>query len=186
MLWTLGRDNATPFSRWIGKIDDRFGCPLNATLTCGVICTLLGAIYVGSTTAFSAFVGSFIVLGSASYVAFILPNLLSRRRHIVPGPFTMPSYIFYPVASIACSYMIVFIVIYCFPYAVPFDEKSMNYSCLIVGGLSIFVAAWWFWVKDRGYVGPGPMIQEVERRLSAGVNAVAGVGSISTGRKASI
>lgn len=168
MLWTLGRDNATPFSKWIGKIDKRFQNPWNATLACGVINSVLGAIYVGSTTAFSAFVGSFIVLGSASYLAFILPNILTRRRHVIKGPFTMPDPVFYAVAGTASAYMCAFIVIYCFPYAVPFTAASMNYSCLITGGLSIFVAAWWFYIKDRGYIGPAGMIEEVERRLSVG------------------
>lgn len=166
MLWTLGRDNATPFSHWVGHIDRRFQNPLNATLACGFINTVLGCIYVGSTTAFNAFVGSFIVLSSASYLAFILPNILTRRRHVVAGPFTMPDPVFYVIATLACAYMCIFIVIYCFPYAVPFDAQSMNYSCLIVGGLSIFVAGWWFWIRNGGYVGPKAMIEEVERRLS--------------------
>lgn len=76
--------------------------------------------------------------------------------------------------------MFVFIIIYCFPYAVPFDEKSMNYSCLIVGGLSVFVAGWWFWIRNKGYEGPRKMIEEVERRLSVGEEGVvAGAGRIS-------
>ncbi|KAF2707246.1 amino acid transporter [Pleomassaria siparia CBS 279.74] len=167
MLWTLGRDEATPFSQWIGHIDKRFENPLNATLVCGIINTVLGCIYVGSTSAFAAFVGSFIVLSSASYLAFILPNLFSRRRHVAPGPFSMPDYIFYPIAGIACTYMSVFIVIYCFPYTVPFTAQTMNYSSLIVGGLSIFVACWWLWIKDKGYTGPKALEVEI-RRASIG------------------
>lgn len=155
MLWTLGRDGATPFSGWIGHIHKRFQNPLNATLACGLINTVLGAIYVGNSTAFSAFIGSFIILASASYLAFIVPNMLTRRRHVAPGPFTMSDPVFYTVAGLATAYMIVFIVIYCFPYAVPFNAQSMNYSSLITGGLTIFVACWWFYVKDKGYVGPG-------------------------------
>lgn len=162
MLWTLGRDKATPFSSWIGHVDKRFQNPWNATLACGIINTILGAIYVGSTTAFSAFIGSFLILGSLSYLAFILPNILTRRRHVTPGPFTMSNPVYYTVAGLACAYMIVFNVIYCFPYAKPFDAVSMNYSSLITGGLTIFVAGWWFWIKDKGYVGPGNVILDGE------------------------
>jgi choline transport protein len=177
MLWTLGRDNATPFSNWIGHIDKRFECPVNATLICGIINTILGCIYIGSLTAFSAFVGSFIVLSSASYLAFILPNIITRRKHITPGPFTMPDWIFYPIAGTACAYMCVFIVIYCFPYGVPFTAQTMNYSSLIVGGLSIFVAGWWFYIKDKGYTGPKELEEEV-RRLSI----VEGIGRVSVSK----
>jgi amino acid transporter len=160
MLWTMGRDNATPFSNWVGRIDERFENPWNATLACGIVNTILGAIYVGSTTAFSAFIGSMVVLSTASYLAFIIPNLLTRRRHVTPGPFSIPDRIYYVIASIACAYMVVFIVIYCFPYAVPFTPQSMNYSSVITGGLTILVAGWWFWIKDRGYVGPGLVVLE--------------------------
>jgi hypothetical protein len=175
MLWTLGRDNATPFSNWIGHIDKRFQNPLNATLAVGIINTVLGAIYVGSTTAFAAFVGSFIVMGSASYLAFIVPNIITRRRHVTPGPFTMPDPVYYTIAGLASAYMTVFIVIYCFPYAVPFTAQSMNYSSLIVGGLTIFVAGWWFWISPRGYVGPKAMLEEAERRLSVSDGTAHGV-----------
>jgi amino acid transporter len=167
MLWTMGRDKASPFSNWIGHIDERYHNPLNATLVCGIVNTVMGAIYVGSTTAFSAFIGSFIVLGAASYLGFIVPNLVTRRRNVAPGPFSMPDPVYYVVAGLACAYMLVFIVIYCFPYAKPFDAASMNYSSLITGGLTIFVGAWWFWIKDKGYVGPGAIILEgTERPLT--------------------
>ncbi|KAH7138526.1 amino acid/polyamine transporter I [Dendryphion nanum] len=166
MLWTLGRDDATPFSKWVGHIDKRFQNPLNATLVCGCINTLLGCIYVGNTTAFSAFVGSFIVLSTASFLAFLVPHIITRRRHVAPGPFRMPDVVFYPVAILACGYMMVFIVIYFFPYAVPFTAASMNYSCLIVGGLSLFVAGWWFYIRGRGYIGPHGVVEDAVRSAS--------------------
>jgi len=90
MLWTLGRDRATPFSAWVGKVNHTWGNPLNATLTCAILNTIIGAVYVGSTTAFSAFVGSFIVLASLSYLAFIIPNIFSRRGTSRPARSVCP------------------------------------------------------------------------------------------------
>lgn len=117
MLWTLARDRATPFSNTIGTISPRFGNPFAATVVCGCICTILGVIYIGSAVAFNAFVGSFVVLSSASYLAAILPHLLGRRRNVIPGPFWMPNAIAYLITAVACAYMMVFIVIFCFPYS---------------------------------------------------------------------
>ena len=174
MLWTLGRDNATPFSKWVGAVHAKQQNPLNATLACAVANSILGAIYVGNSTAFAAFVGSFIVMSSCSYLAFILPNILSRRSRVIKGPFTMPAPVFYTVASIACAYMLVWIVIYCFPYAVPFDATTMNYSCVIVGGLTIFQGLWYRVIRARGYEGPRVMLEEVERRLAGGEVVIAG------------
>lgn len=90
----------------------------------------------------------------------------------------MPAAVFYPVAIVACGYMSVWIVIYCFPYAVPFDATTMNYSCVIVGGLTIFQGVWYVVIRKRGYEGPRVMIEEVERRLAGGEAVIAGNGSI--------
>lgn len=167
-LWVLGRDDATPFSEWIGKIDNKHQNPFNATLICGCVNTVLGCVYIGSSTAFSAFVGSFIILASMSYLAFIIPNIASRRVYIQPGPFRMPNPVFYIIAGLASTYMCVWSVIYCFPYALPFDAKSMNYSCLMVGGLTIITGAWYLWIRRRGYEGPRGKLTEAEKWLADG------------------
>jgi choline transport protein len=174
MLWTLGRDGATPFSSWVGSVNRVWGSPLNATLACAILNTIIGAVYVGSTTAFSAFVGSFIVLASLSYLAFIIPNILTRRRHVIKGPFRMPDPVFYTVASVASAYMCVWIVIYCFPFAVPFTAQTMNYTSAMTGGCTILLAGWYLWIRERGYVGPRALVEEAERRLARGESVVVG------------
>lgn len=167
MLWTLARDGATPFPSWIGRIDKRFKNPFNATLTCGIIIIVLSCIYEGSTTAFAAFVGSFVIFSTMSYLAAIMPHILSARRYIVPGPFWMPSSIAYVVEGLSCAYIIVFVVIYCFPFAMPVSAQNMNYASLIFGGLTIIVAGWWAWIGSRGYKGPQALIQEVHHRAES-------------------
>lgn len=153
VFWTLARDNATPFSPFFGRINKRQKNPFNSIVLCGVICTILGCIYVGSQTAFNAFVGSFVVLSSLSYLAAILPHLLSRRANVIPGWFWMKGFTGFAVNGVACLYIIVFIVIFCFPFAMPVDAATMNYTCLITGGLTIFVGIFWFW-RQKEYVGP--------------------------------
>ena len=153
VFWTLARDNATPFSGFFGRISQSHRNPFNSIVLCGTISTILGCIYVGNSTAFSAFVGSFVVLSTLSYLAAIRPHFLSRRKNVTPGWFWMRGPIGFIVNGISCLYIIVFIVIFCFPFAMPVDAKTMNYDSLITGGLSIFVAAFWFW-RQRDYVGP--------------------------------
>lgn len=79
MLWAPARDDATPFSKFTGCISPTHKNPFDATLACGVVCTVLGCIYVGS----------FVVLSTLSYLAAILPHVLSRRTCVIPGPFWM-------------------------------------------------------------------------------------------------
>jgi hypothetical protein len=54
----------------------------------------------------------------------------------------------------------------------------MNYSSVIVGGLTIFQGLWYRVIRARGYEGPRVMVEEVERRLAGGEAVVAGNGKI--------
>jgi len=71
----------------------------------------------------------------------------------------MPGAWGYIVTGIASAYIIVFNVIYCFPYAMPVDAATMNYSCLMSGALTIFVSIWYLWKRDHGYVGPHVLLE---------------------------
>ncbi|KAF2153141.1 amino acid transporter [Myriangium duriaei CBS 260.36] len=165
MLYTLGRDGATPFSNWVGQVHPRYHNPFNSTLVVGVIITILAAIQVGNSTAFAAFVGSFVVLSTASYFAVIFPYLLTRRRHVRPGPFHLPNIFVYPAMVISCLYIMVTIVIFCFPTVYPFDAVSMNYTCVIFSGITVFMGILWFVKHTRGYEGP---TEAVLREMHAG------------------
>lgn len=181
-LWTLGRDDATPFPSFVGAVHPKHKNPFNSTLITGCITTVLGCIYVGSSTAFNAFVGSFVVLSTLSYLAAILPFILTRRfqpqthsssnsdviigNGMRPGPYTMPNAVGYAVNIISCMYIIVFVVIYCFPFAVPFNAVSMNYASLITGGISIFVGVWWLFRGGR-YIGPKALVHHEGEHVPA-------------------
>ena len=153
MLWTLARDGATPGRKTVGAISPKFKNPFVATLVCGIVSCVMGGIYVGSTAAFNAFIGAFVILSTASFLAALVPHLLSKRSNIKPGVFWMKGWIGFAVNIIACVYMAVFMVIYCFPYTMPVDAEGMNYASLVTGGLSIFVGIWWF-IGQKNYVGP--------------------------------
>lgn len=161
MFWTLARDDATPFSHFFSKVSKTYRNPFNSIVFCAVIVTVLGLIYLGSSTAFSAFVGSFAILGFLSYICAILPHILNFRRGIEPGPFWMGKWLGLFVNAIACAFIMAFTVIFCFPFALPVDAKSMNYACLISGGLTVFVAAWWI-VRRKTYQGPKYVSLEAE------------------------
>ena len=173
MLWTLARDDATPFSKIIGRVSPTFRNPFNATLACGCCCTVLGCVYIGSATAFSAFVGVFTILTTMSYLAAILPHMIGRRQYVVPGPFWMPAPIAYTVMGIASAYIIVFNVIYCFPFALPVNAQTMNYSCLMAGGITILVSLWYLWKRNHGYIGPR-VVLDGNNEIRKGSVALAG------------
>lgn len=168
-LWALARDGATPFPKILAKVDEKKGMPVNATLATALLVTILGAIYVGSTTAFNAFVGAFVVMSSSSYLTAILPNLLTGRKNItVWGSFHMKGAIGFIINGIACAYMIVWFVIYCFPYFLPTSAASMNYASVIWGGFTILIALWWFVAARKDYVGP-PIVTDGGKVVEADI-----------------
>ncbi|KAI7611705.1 hypothetical protein KC343_g11472, partial [Hortaea werneckii] len=65
------------------------------------------------------------------------------------------------VNTVAVLFILAFTVIFCFPFALPVDAASMNYTCLIVGGFTILVAALWAFIQ-KGYVGPQYVPLEAE------------------------
>jgi amino acid transporter len=152
-IYTLGRDGATPFARQIGAVSSKWHSPLSATLACGIFVACTGAIYVGSLTAFNAFIGSFVLLTTLSYLLAILPHLLTGRKSIRPGPFWMGKY-GYLLNTIACAYIVVSFVIYSFPYSLPTNAESMNYTVVITCGMTVLVGAWWVIHGRKNFKGP--------------------------------
>ncbi|CAG9984574.1 unnamed protein product [Clonostachys byssicola] len=143
-LWTLARVNATPFAKTLGKVSASRHMPVAATVTGTVVVSLIGVIYLFSTSAFNSFVASFILLSSSSYIAAAVPYLLQRwNGKFVPGPFFIRGALGYAVHIFACAYMVVWFVIYCFPYSLPTDAESMNYTSLIWGGTTALTGLWW-------------------------------------------
>ena len=160
VFWGLARDNATPFNQVFGRVNYKTHNPANSIVFCAAFCIILGCIYLGSDTAFSAFVGSFVVLSSQSYLLAILPHLLSGRSNVKPGWFWMRGPVGYIVNSVACLYIIVFTVIFCFPATPSVTAETMNWTCLMTGGLVIAVCPIWFWKRGE-YRGP-PILSEIE------------------------
>ncbi|CAK7223856.1 hypothetical protein SEUCBS140593_005374 [Sporothrix eucalyptigena] len=152
-IYALGRDGATPFASKIGSVSERWKSPLWATFACGIFMTVIGAIYVGSLTAFDAFIDSFAVLSTLSYLLAILPHMLTGRKTMKPGPFWMGRW-GWVVNAIACMYIVVSCIIYSFPYSLPTSAASMNYTVVITSGLSVLVGVWWLVHGKRHYEAP--------------------------------
>ena len=93
---------------------------------------------------------------------------------MISGWFQMNNIVGYTVNIISCLYIIVFVVIYCFPYSIPFNAASMNYSCLIAGALSIASGIWWL-IKGGDYKGPQAGIYGQSEVDSDGRNVLNGI-----------
>ncbi|KAJ5852198.1 Amino acid/polyamine transporter I [Penicillium soppii] len=176
MWWSLARDNATPFSNYFAQVHPTLNCPVRATVAMSAMVTIIGCIYIGSTTAFQALISSFIVLSTLSYFGAILPHVLTGRRNIVPGPFYMGKSLGMVVNILSLVYILVTVTFFCFPFVMPATVQNMNYTSVITVGLMALTALWWF-VRGRSeYRGPHYNF-ETAQKLVSGVAAKEGGGS---------
>ena len=172
--WTLARDNATPFSHFFSRVDEKLSCPIPATLLCAILCTGLGAIPLGSKTAFLDLAGSFIILTTTSYALAIGPHLFTKRKNVPPGPFWLGR--FGVLINAAAVILIIFFnIMFCFreftllfvvfkgcllnyslnlAYGIPTDVTTMNYNSVILVGILVLTAFWWLIHGFRKYPGP--------------------------------
>lgn len=58
LTWSFARDDALFGSRWLGKINEKQQVPIAALLFNFVIMFIIGCIYLGSTSAFNAFIST--------------------------------------------------------------------------------------------------------------------------------
>ncbi|KAJ3809024.1 choline transport protein [Lentinula lateritia] len=157
--WALARDDATPFSGFFSAVSVDLSCPIRSTVFCFILCLGFGAIQLGSSTAFSDLVGSFVILTTTSYLLAIFPHLLSRLSAAGPnigeGPFWMGPICGPVINTLAVSLILLTNTVYCFPYFLPVDKASeMNYNSAILAGLGILTVLWWFVHGREKYSGP--------------------------------
>ncbi|EJT68790.1 hypothetical protein GGTG_13641 [Gaeumannomyces tritici R3-111a-1] len=153
LYWSLARDNAVPLSGVFGHVNENLSCPVAATLFVAVVATGLGAIPLGSSTAFLSLTGSFIILTTVSYAIPFLANLMSGRRNFPPGPFHLGR-LGVPINITAVIFITLFDILYCFPYLVPTTAESMNYSSVILVGTVMVTGIWWLIHARENYPGP--------------------------------
>jgi choline transport protein len=111
--WSLARDKATPFPNFFSSVNEDLSCPIPATLLCAGVSLCLGAIPLGSDTAFTVLAGSFIILTSTSYALAIAPNLFTGRKYMPKGPFHLGS-AGYAINAAAVILIVFFDIMYCF------------------------------------------------------------------------
>jgi hypothetical protein len=175
--WALAREDVLPCSSLLVRLNKRTNAPFNVVLLAGFLTTALGFLYLVSATAFNALTGSFVVFSSLSYLAALVPHVLSNRQYIKstriqtttsnphaasqtapPGVsytrafFRLPDHLGLVICTAACIYLAAFAVIFCFPPTTPvIGASSMNFTPVIVGGWTLVAAGYggFRWYRAR-------------------------------------
>lgn len=152
----MARDNALVGSSWLSRIHPRLGVPVWALIANSFVIFVIGCVYLGSTTAFNAMIGTGLILQQISY-AFPAALIMCRKRskiflptnrHFELGIFGW----FTNFATLA--FAIIVIIFFNFPTVMPAEPGNMNYVCVVLGAMAIFAIANWFLYAKKRYEGP--------------------------------
>ena len=152
--WSFARDKGLPFSSIISHVKPGWNIPLNSVLITFVITCLLSLINIGSTVAFNA-------IGSAALVSilstyFISISVIIFRRFQGPLPphqWDMGRFGLW--INVGAVMWLMTVWVFCFfPIALPVTAASMNWNCVLYGGIIIIGLSYWFIWGRKAYTPP--------------------------------
>ncbi|KAF8472577.1 choline transporter [Kalaharituber pfeilii] len=142
LCWSFARDRGLPGSRYWSRVDKRMGIPFLAhTMSCTLV-AILGALYIGSGTAFNSMVTACIVLLYISYAIPVICLLIKGRNNIKHGPFWLGKFGLF-TNIVLLSWTLFTLVMYSFPFVKPVQPDNMNYVSVVYVGVFGFVLIYW-------------------------------------------
>ncbi|KAB8261427.1 amino acid/polyamine transporter I [Aspergillus pseudonomiae] len=157
LTWSLARDRALIGSQWIGELHDSLEVPVWALVFNYAVMFLIGCIYLGSSSAFNAFIGTGLVLQHISY-AFPAVMLLYRCRSAIwlpdVRPFRLPSPVGWAANLTTVCFAVLVLIFYDFPTVMPVTGSNMNYTPAVLGAMTIVAGINWVVYARKSYQGP--------------------------------
>ncbi|KAH7169458.1 amino acid/polyamine transporter I [Fusarium sp. MPI-SDFR-AT-0072] len=163
ITWALARDDALVFSKYFQQIHPSLGVPVRALLLNWSILAICGCVFLGSSIAFNALLGSAVVLQQLS---FVIPTalLLYQRRSETYLPkdraFRLPSVLGWVVNVWVVGLATVLSTFFLLPPFLPVTAGTMNYNCVILGIAAMLGVLNWMLHARKHYQGPRIVLEE--------------------------
>ncbi|PWN49854.1 hypothetical protein IE53DRAFT_369407, partial [Violaceomyces palustris] len=158
MTEAFARDRGLPFSRILSKISREVPIAALTLTTFWVI--VFGCIYLGSSAALNAILGSSIVLLQASYFVPIFLVLLGGRSKLLdldglpPRTFSLGRILGPLINAFSLVFIIFTNIFFLFPPALPVSGSSMNYTVVVCAVVAILSTIAWFTQGRKHFKGP--------------------------------
>ena len=154
-VWAFSRDDGFPFSKYLRRVKPGWNIPLNAlwvSLGFGIIIALIN---LGSSVALNAIVSLTISALISSYIVSIGCVISKRLRGepMPPSKFSLGKWGL-AINATAEVFLIPFFFFCFFPTARPVDPQTMNWSCVMFGGITIFATVYYVVGKKNAYRPP--------------------------------
>ncbi|KAJ5989526.1 hypothetical protein N7481_004736 [Penicillium waksmanii] len=157
LTWSLARDRAIMGSHWLSQIHSQCQVPVWGLIFNFAVMFIIGCVYLGSSSAFNAFIGTGLVLQHISY-AFPAALLLYRKRSETWLPrdrsFRLPGLSGFAANIITICFAILVLIFYDFPTSLPVSGSSMNYTAAVLGVMALCGILNWALYARTKYHGP--------------------------------
>ncbi|KAL8888224.1 MAG: hypothetical protein Q9215_004315 [Flavoplaca cf. flavocitrina] len=142
MMWAFARDKGLPGWQYLSRIEPHTKLPIFALIATTTITLFIALINIGSTAALSAVLSLAVSGGLGSYIppmALILYHRLSPKhaQNLHFGPWRLGKW-GAPINAFALVWTVVALFFSFWPTSVPVTAVTMNWSCLLYGGITLF------------------------------------------------
>ncbi|UPK91726.1 hypothetical protein LCI18_002661 [Fusarium solani-melongenae] len=168
LCWSFARDGGLPYSGFLARIHPRLDVPLNAHATSCLLASILGCLYLASTTAFNRYsvpistIYSTLTIGSALSGCIVLPYLsysipitlflIRGRENIAHGSFWLGRFGLVSNVVLLCWALFTFLMIL----------LDMNYVSVVYGVMFLMAAVDWFFRGKKAFELPLSRHDEIE------------------------
>ncbi|KAI0668213.1 amino acid transporter [Trametes maxima] len=158
MMYAFARDGGIPGHKFFHKVSKQTQTPLRTVWLACTLSFILALPSLGSSVAFSA-VTSIATIGL--YISYGIPIALRvvYRRRFVRGPFHLGAFS-YPVAIVACLWILFISIAFILPQANPVDSQTLNYTIVAVGIVLAYSMGFWILSARKWFTGPIKQIEE--------------------------
>ncbi|KAI0738203.1 APC amino acid permease [Daedaleopsis nitida] len=152
MMYAFSRDGAIPGHKFFHKVDEKTQSPIRTVWLACTLSFILALPSLGSSVAFSA-ATSIATIGL--YISYGIPIALRLvyRKRFQRGPFHLGPFS-YPVAFIACVWILFISIVFILPQANPVDTQTLNYAVVAVGIVIAYSIGFWLLSARKWFTGP--------------------------------
>jgi len=149
----MARDGVFPFSFYLRWIYKRTKTPLANVIFVFFVDSLLILLQLASTTAFAAIIAIATLGFQISYLMPIFFRCTSARKTFPLGEFNLGRFGL-PIGIISSIWLTITSIFMFFPSEYPVTQDNMNYAVVIIGGVLLIAAIYWFISARHWFVGP--------------------------------
>jgi len=149
----MARDGAFPGSEFLRKISDLTKSPTRVVAMIFILDVVLLLLQLVNSVAFVAIVSVTTIGLQISYAIPIWLRVTQARNTMPRGAFTLGPFSLY-FGWIAACWLTSTSLLFFLPFQFPVTKENMNYTCVVVGTVTVVALGFWVFSARHWFKGP--------------------------------